>query len=505
MPGLALTFTVAASAVHAALALAIGSYFCGGNDDDPTPRDSYYSRSSLNSGATRIQTQPSYRPPPLPQSYTYRPAATNAQTTPRTPAPPDRGRGVSHPSVVSPYTRTPNQTQPSSTRVQPSPTFTRPSSTRAQPSSTFTQPSSTRVQPSITQSASTSSRVPSCVPTERDPLLPTASSGVYHSNVVSPYTRTPSQTQPSSTLTQPSIAQSASTSSRVPSCLSAEREPPLPTASSGVYHSSVVSPYTRTPSQTQPSSTRVLPTSTLTQSSSTRTQPSIAQSASTNSHVPSCVPIESEPLLPTVSSGIYHSSVVSPYTRKPSQTQPSSTLTQPSSAHAQPSSALIQASSALTQAFSSLTQASSALTQASSTLTQASHEHSSLSNTVHVDEPPPEYENFQTSPCVPSRVHTERDTLLPTVIQVVSSSDLRSDEQAGVEDLDFAEKLREQARRRGREMSEARSRAKSAKKKGYRGAAQAHRQEAIAHESAMKELNKRAAKIIFKENNKVCS
>src|SRR6266702_2954231 len=373
MPGLALTFTVAASAVHAALALAIGSYFCGGNDDDPTPRDSYYSRSSLNSGATRIQTQPSYRPPPLPQSYTYRPAATNAQTTPRTPAPPDRGRGVSHPSVVSPYTRTPNQTQPSSTRVQPS--------------STFTQPSSTRVQPSITQSASTSSRVPSCVPTERDPLLPTASSGVYHSNVVSPYTRTPSQTQPSSTLTQPSIA----------------------------------------------------------------------QSASTTSHVPSCVPIEREPLLPTVSSGLYHSSVVSPYTRKPSQTQPSSTLTQPSSAHAQPSS--------------SLTQASSALTQASSTLTQASHEHSSLSNTVHVDEPPPEYENFQTSPCVPSRVHTERDTLLPTVIQVVSSSDLRSDEQAGVEDLDFAEKLREQARRRGREMSEARSRAKSAKKKGYRGAA----------------------------------
>src|SRR6266702_3335436 len=280
MPGLALTFTVDASAVHAALVLAIGCYFCGGNDDDPTPRDSYYSRSSLNSGATRIQTQPSYRPPPLPQSYTYRPAATNAQTTPRTPAPPDRGRGVSHPSVVSPYTRTPNQTQPSSTRVQPF--------------STFTQPSSTRVQPSITQSASTSSRVPSCVPTERDPLLPTASSGVYHSNVVSPYTRTPSQTQPSST--------------------------------------------------------RVLPSSTLTQSSSTRTQPSIAQSASTNSHVPSCVPIESEPLLPTVSSGIYHSSVVSPYTRKPSQTQPSSTLTQPSSAHAQPSSALIQASSALTQA-----------------------------------------------------------------------------------------------------------------------------------------------------------
>ncbi|KAH8990467.1 hypothetical protein EDB92DRAFT_1798923, partial [Lactarius akahatsu] len=67
---------------------------------------------------------------------------------------------------------------------------------------------------------------------------------------------------------------------------------------------------------------------------------------------------------------------------------------------------------------------------------------------------------------------------------------------------DFAKKLREQARRKGREMSEARSRAKSAQKKGYRGAAQAHRQEVIAHESAMKELDKRAAKIIFRENNK---
>ncbi|KAH9002119.1 hypothetical protein EDB86DRAFT_369197 [Lactarius hatsudake] len=51
-------------------------------------------------------------------------------------------------------------------------------------------------------------------------------------------------------------------------------------------------------------------------------------------------------------------------------------------------------------------------------------------------------------------------------------------------------------------MSEARSRAKSAQKKGYRGAAQVHRQEAITHESAMKELDKRAAKIIFRENNK---
>ena len=54
-------------------------------------------------------------------------------------------------------------------------------------------------------------------------------------------------------------------------------------------------------------------------------------------------------------------------------------------------------------------------------------------------------------------------------------------------------------------MSEARGRAKSAQKKGHHGAAHAHRQEAIAHESAMKELDKRAARIIFREKNKVSS
>jgi len=54
-------------------------------------------------------------------------------------------------------------------------------------------------------------------------------------------------------------------------------------------------------------------------------------------------------------------------------------------------------------------------------------------------------------------------------------------------------------------MSEARSRAKSARKKGHLGAAHAHGQEAIAHESEMKELDKRAAKIFFRENNKVSS
>jgi len=84
----------------------------------------------------------------------------------------------------------------------------------------------------------------------------------------------------------------------------------------------------------------------------------------------------------------------------------------------------------------------------------------------------------------------------------VISSDLHSDEISGVEGLELAKKLREQARRRGREMTEARSRAKSARKKGYQSASHVHRQEAIAHESAKTELDKRAAKIVFRENNK---
>jgi hypothetical protein len=98
-------------------------------------------------------------------------------------------------------------------------------------------------------------------------------------------------------------------------------------------------------------------------------------------------------------------------------------------------------------------------------------------------------------------VPTERD--LPTVIQVVSS-DFRSEEPASVENLDFAKKLREQARRMRVEMWEADSRAKSAQKKGSSGAAQEHRQRANALKSAIKELDKRAAEIIFKEKNKVC-
>ena len=251
--------------------------------------------------------------------------------------------------------------------------------------------------------------------TARTPASPVCSCGVYHPSVVSPYTRTPSQSQPSSN------AHSQNT----------PRTSAPHDYGRGVYHSSVASPYTRTPSQTQPSS-----------NSHSQTTPWTSVS-------------------PDYGRGVRHSSVASPYTRTLSQTQPSSTRT------------------------------------------QASRQYSSLFDTVRVDEPP-EYESFQTCSCVPSRVHTACEPPLPTTPTVVSSDPL-SDEPAGVEDLDFAKKLRERARRKGREMSEARSRAKSARKKGHLGAAHAHGQEAIAHESEMKELDKRAAKIFFRENNKVSS
>ena len=349
MPGLTLSFfALVAAATHAGAAIAFGSYFCGSNDDDPI-HDSHHSSSSHNRRSTRIQTQPPYRPPPLPPSHTYRSPETYSQTTtPRTPAPPDPGRGVYYPSLVSPYTRTPSQTQPSAS-----------------------------IRPSIAQYTSTSSRasVPPCVPTERDPLLHTVIRGVSRSNVVSPSTRTPSQTQPSAIRTQP-------------------------------YSTSTL---------TQPSSTRVQPSPSLIQPSTTRTQPSF-----------------------TV-------------------TQPSSTFTQPTSTRTQPTS----------------------------TLTQASCQHSSLLNTVHVNE---------TSSHVPSGAHTRSEPPPPTVIQVISSD---------VEDLDFAKKLRELAQRRRQKMSEERSREKRAKEMGNLAAARYHKEQAIVHKKEMKELDQRAAKIIFREKNKV--
>ena len=385
MPGLTLSFfTLAAAATHAAAAIAIGNYLCGGNDDD-----SNYSNSSHNRRTTRIQTQPSYTPPPRSPSYTYRPSESYTQTTPRTLAPPDPSYGVNRPSILSPYTRTPQ-----------------------------TQPPSTSTRPSNAQCASTRSRMPLRAPTERDPLLSTVIHAAPRSDVATvSCNRTPSQTQPPPTRIRPSCALTQPSSTRV-----------------------------------QPPSAPAHPSSAQTQPSSTRAQPSIrvVRFASTSSHVPSCAPIEREHL-PIAVSSIHHSIVVSPHT----QTQLSSTATQPSPTPA-----------------------------------KASCQHSSILNTIHVNE---------TSSRVPLCVHTGSKPP-PTVVQVISP-DLRSDEPS-VENLDFAEKLREQAKRKREELPELGKRANSARKKRYGGVAQAHNREAIAH---VKELNKRAAKIIFTENNKVCS
>jgi DNA-nicking Smr family endonuclease len=78
-------------------------------------------------------------------------------------------------------------------------------------------------------------------------------------------------------------------------------------------------------------------------------------------------------------------------------------------------------------------------------------------------------------------------------------SSARLDELADIED---ANKLREKARHYGREMSEAYDQARIVQSMGYREVAQGHRQKADAYKSSMEELNKRAAKIIFREKNK---
>ena len=71
------------------------------------------------------------------------------------------------------------------------------------------------------------------------------------------------------------------------------------------------------------------------------------------------------------------------------------------------------------------------------------------------------------------------------------------------QDMEAANELRRRARRCAVEMRDARDLAKSARKGGDHTAAQRSRQDAIALESEMKSLDKRAAKIIFTQKNKV--
>ena len=77
------------------------------------------------------------------------------------------------------------------------------------------------------------------------------------------------------------------------------------------------------------------------------------------------------------------------------------------------------------------------------------------------------------------------------------------DAVANAESNKKARELREKARRSNREMRDARDRAKSARRRGDRVAESECQQEARAHESAMKNLNRSAAKIIFRVKNQV--
>ena len=74
---------------------------------------------------------------------------------------------------------------------------------------------------------------------------------------------------------------------------------------------------------------------------------------------------------------------------------------------------------------------------------------------------------------------------------------------ANAQEMKAARELRERARRCKREMHAARDLAKSTRKSGDHQAEQSHKHDAMAYESQMKDLDKRAAKIIFRENNKV--
>lgn len=73
---------------------------------------------------------------------------------------------------------------------------------------------------------------------------------------------------------------------------------------------------------------------------------------------------------------------------------------------------------------------------------------------------------------------------------------------AGAEDKKKAMELRNQAKRSAQNMRDARDRAKLAHRMGDRQAGSEYRQAARAHESAMKNSDKRAAEILFRANNK---
>ena len=120
------------------------------------------------------------------------------------------------------------------------------------------------------------------------------------------------------------------------------------------------------------------------------------------------------------------------------------------------------------------------------------------------------------SPGIPTQpsIHTSSsgrlDTSSPSRIVPCSPSPVPGTQYGGeveavacAQEMKAARELRERGRRCKREMHAARDLAKSARKSGDYKAEQRHKHDAMASESQMKDLDKRAAKIIFRENNKV--
>jgi hypothetical protein len=130
----------------------------------------------------------------------------------------------------------------------------------------------------------------------------------------------------------------------------------------------------------------------------------------------------------------------------------------------------------------------------------------------------PRPQEYRETPVTPTRTHvspprqSKASTLVPSPTHVAPLApsrlpnvrpDIGVEAATTAEDKRAANKLRERARRCGREMCAARDLAKSAHKRRDYAAAQRHTQDAIAHDCEMKSLDRKAAEIFFRENNKV--
>jgi hypothetical protein len=99
----------------------------------------------------------------------------------------------------------------------------------------------------------------------------------------------------------------------------------------------------------------------------------------------------------------------------------------------------------------------------------------------------------------------ERESLLhePPLTSLPDLGNLESDGSRNVRGSITAEDLRERARLKKQEMQKAQKLAVRAQKAGNNAAKDRHNRDVHAHRNAITELNKAAAKIIFKEKNKV--